>query len=148
MSLAGAQHKLAVVYRDKKLYEPEPGDVSTHILKPDHHGEDYPGSVINEYFTMRLAKAIGLKVPEVHRHYCPSPVYIINRFDRTRKNGLVERLHMIDTCQLLNKSRSFKYTEASVETLQKVMECIRAKTPARLWLYQWLIFNVLVGNSG
>ncbi len=40
MSLAGAQHKLPVVYRHEKLYEPEPGEISTHILKPNHQGED------------------------------------------------------------------------------------------------------------
>jgi serine/threonine-protein kinase HipA len=74
MSLAGAQHKLPIVYRDGKLYEPEPGDVSTHILKPNHQGEDYPSSVINEYFVMRLAKAVGLNVPNVHRRYCPSEI--------------------------------------------------------------------------
>jgi serine/threonine-protein kinase HipA len=147
MSLAGAQHKLPVVYRDGKLYEPEAGDVSTHILKPNHPGEDYPSSVINEYFVMRLAQAVGLNVPNVHRHYCPAPVYIIDRFDRVHGNDSIQRLHIIDTCQLLNKSRAFKYTEASVETLTGVMKYIRTKTAARLWLFQWLVFNVLVGNS-
>lgn len=147
MSLAGAQHKLPVVYRDGKLYEPEPGDVSTHILKPNHQGKDYPSSVINEYFVMRLAKAVGLNVPNVYRHYCPSPVYLIDRFDRTQGKDSVQRLHMMDTCQLLNKSRNFKYTEATVETLKSVLAHIRTKTAARLWLFQWLVFNVLVGNS-
>jgi serine/threonine-protein kinase HipA len=147
MSLAGAQHKLPIVYRDGKLYEPEPGDVSTHILKPNHQGEDYPSSVINEYFVMRLAKAVGLNVPNVHRRYCPSAIYIIDRFDRAQGNDSVQRLHVIDTCQLLNKSRSFKYTEASVATLKVVIKHIRTKTTARLWLFQWLVFNVVVGNS-
>lgn len=147
MSLAGAQHKLPIIYRDRKLYEPEPGDVSTHILKPDHPGQDYPSSVINEYFIMRLAKTVGLNVPPVHRHYCPAPVYIVNRFDRVQGNSSTQRLHVIDTCQLLNKSRSFKYTEASVENLQDVMQHIRTKTSVRLWLFRWLVFNVLIGNG-
>ena len=147
MSLAGAQHKLPVIYRDKALYEPEPGEVSTHILKPDHPAQDYPGSVINEYFVMRLAKVLGLNVPPVHRHYCPAPVYIIDRFDRVHDHSGIHRLHVIDSCQLLNKSRSFKYTEASVESLRDIMPHIRTRTSVRLWLYQWLIFNVLVGNG-
>lgn len=37
---------------------------------------------MNEYFTMRLAKAVGLDVPAVHRLYTPQPVYIVDRFDR------------------------------------------------------------------
>jgi serine/threonine-protein kinase HipA len=147
MSLAGAQHKLAVVYRAGTLYEPEPGAVSTHILKPNHPGQDYACSVINEYFIMRLAKAIGLNAPPVHRHYCPSPVYLIDRFDREQRGGSTQRLHMIDACQLLNKSRLFKYEQASVETLAKVMPHIRTRTVARLALFQWLVFNALVGNG-
>jgi serine/threonine-protein kinase HipA len=147
MSLAGAQHKLPVVYRDGKLYEPEPGEVSTHILKPNHQGQDYPASVINEYFVMRLARAIGPSVPDVHRHYCPSAVYIVDRFDRCQRNAGIQRLHMIDACQLLNKPRNFKYTEATVETLTKVIGQVRTRTTARLWLFQWLVFNILTGNS-
>jgi serine/threonine-protein kinase HipA len=147
MALAGAQHKLPVVYRDGKLYEPEPGEVSTHILKPNHQGQDYPASVINEYFVMRLARAIGPSVPDVHRHYCPSAVYIVDRFDRCQRNAGIQRLHMIDACQLLNKPRNFKYTEATVETLTKVIGQVRTRTTARLWLFQWLVFNILTGNS-
>lgn len=82
MSLAGAQHKLAVVLQDGALFEPAGATPSTHILKPDHPDEDYPHSVINEWFVMRLARRLGLDVPDVHRRYVPSPVYLIDRFDR------------------------------------------------------------------
>lgn len=82
MSLAGAQHKLAVVLQDEGLFEPAGSTPSTHILKPDHPDDDYRHTVINEWFVMRLAKRLGLDVPEVHRHYVPSPVYLIDRFDR------------------------------------------------------------------
>jgi serine/threonine-protein kinase HipA len=40
MSLAGAEHKLLVVYQDGKLCEPEGGTPSTHILKPNHPDAD------------------------------------------------------------------------------------------------------------
>lgn len=42
MSLAGAQHKLAVVLQEDALFEPAGATPSTHILKPDHPDEDYP----------------------------------------------------------------------------------------------------------
>jgi len=45
MSLAGAQHKLAVVLQDGALFEPAGATPSTHILKPDHPDEDYPQAV-------------------------------------------------------------------------------------------------------
>lgn len=149
MSLAGAQHKLLVVLRDGQLYEPLPGTPSTHILKPNHVGEDYPASVINEYFTMRLAAAVGLRVPQVRRMYVPEPVYLVERFDRLNSQEANEprRLHVIDTCQLLNKSRSFKYTSATLATLAQAIEQCREKAAARLQLYRWIVFNVLVGNG-
>jgi len=147
MSLAGAQHKLPMVFRNEQLYEPLPGEPSTHILKPNSPDPNYPSTVINEYFVMRLAKAVGLSVPTVYRYYTPQPVYIIDRFDRTNTDGTVLRRHMIDTCQLLNKARNFKYTGATIETLNKVITKCRTRSMARLRLFEWIVFNVLVGNG-
>jgi serine/threonine-protein kinase HipA len=101
MSLAGAQHKLAVVLQEGALFEPAGATPSTHILKPDHPDEDYPHSVINEWFVMRLAKRLGLDVPDVHRRYVPSSVYLIDRFDRILDAQGWQRSHVIDACQLL-----------------------------------------------
>ena len=36
MSGAGAQHKVAVIYRDGRLFEPEGSAISMYILKPMH----------------------------------------------------------------------------------------------------------------
>lgn len=147
MSLAGAQHKLAVVLLDGKLYEPAGATASTHILKPDHQDGDYPHSVINEWFVMRLAKRLGLEVPEVHRRYVPSPVYLIDRFDRTRHANVWQRLHVIDACQLLDLDRSFKYRQGSMETLARLANACRSPAVARSRLFAWLVFNVLTGNN-
>ena len=146
MSLAGAQHKLLVVMRDGELFEPVGDTPSTHILKPNHISDDYRFSVVNEYFTMRLAKAVGLDVPDVHKRYVPQPVYLVDRFDRTSDEP-VRRVHVIDSCQLLNKSRAFKYTAARIESLAEAVKHCRAKAAARLHLYRWMVFNVLVGNG-
>jgi serine/threonine-protein kinase HipA len=147
MSLAGAQHKLAVVIEDGKLYEPVGARASTHILKPDHPDEAYPHSVINEWFSMRLARAMGLDVPSVERRAVPEPVYLIERFDRERLDGQWRRLHAIDACQLLNLDRSYKYSQGSIETLAKLSAGCRGPAVARTKLFQWLVFNVLIGNS-
>ncbi len=145
MSLAGAQHKLAVILSEGVLYEPAGATASTHILKPDHPDKDsYPHSAINEWFVMRLAKRLGLDVPHVHRRYVPSPVYLIDRFDRL-DNG--QRLHAIDACQLLGLDRNFKYREGSVATLAALASACRSPAVARTRLFEWLVFNVLVGNS-
>lgn len=150
MSLAGAQHKLPVVFDRGQLFEPLPATPSTHILKPNHLlAEHYASSVMNEYFTMRLAKEVALAVPEVHRMYVPQPVYIVERFDRIRGPSVEDarRLHVIDTCQLLNKSPAFKYAGANLNTLVQAAELCRERAVARQHLYKWLVFNVLIGNA-
>lgn len=147
MSLAGAQHKLAVVFAHDNLFEPAGATPSTHIIKPDHPDEDYPHSVINEWFIMRLAKRLGLEVPAVHRRYVPSPVYIIDRFDRVKSEAGWERRHVIDACQLLGLDRSFKYAQGSVERLAELAKACRSPAVARIRLFSWLIFNMLVGNT-
>jgi serine/threonine-protein kinase HipA len=86
-------------------------------------------------------------VPAVHRHYTPEPVYIVARFDRvTDAEGRTRRLHIIDACQLLNKSRAFKYSAATLHTLQEVVGACRNRPRTRLQLFNWLVFNVLIGN--
>lgn len=149
MSLAGAQHKLLVVLSAGQLFEPLSGTPSTHILKPNHLDPGYPASVINEFFCMRLARALGLSVPAVTRLYVPEPVYIVERFDRIEVAGSTDakRLHVIDTCQLLNKARAFKYTSAQVNTLTQAATACRERASARLQLYAWLVFNFLIGNG-
>lgn len=147
MSHAGAQHKLAVVFQDGQLFEPAGATPSTHILKPDHPDADYPHSVINEWFVMRLAKKLGLDVPDVHRRYVPAPVYIIDRFDRTKNEDSWQRRHVIDACQLLGLDRSFKYSEGSMENLAALANACRSTAVARTRLFSWLVFNVLVGNT-
>ena len=105
---------------------------------------------------MRLAAAVGLPVPAVFRLYVPEPVYIVERFDRLPPSGNlpeteqttgVARRHVIDTCQLLNKSRSFKYTAAQIDTLQQAVLLCRSRAAARRQMFLWLLFNVLVGNG-
>lgn len=153
MSLAGAQHKMVVVLRDndpdKGVFEPLQGTASTHILKPDSPSSHYPSSAMNEYFTMRLARAVGLDVPDVHILHVPEPVYLVQRFDRTPDGSGdgVQREHIIDTCQLLNESRQAKYHNANLETLQMALRQCRSRTRARIQLFRWLAFSVLVGNG-
>jgi serine/threonine-protein kinase HipA len=158
MSLAGAQHKLLVVYENGRLYEPEGATPSTHILKPNHpDANSYPASVLNEYVTMRIAAAVGLSVPTVHIRYVPEPIYIIDRFDRrvkmlgTTNDGLpqldVQRLHIIDACQLLTRARTFKHSGASLEALRNIIEQTTNKLHSRLQLFRWLVFNVAMAND-
>jgi serine/threonine-protein kinase HipA len=147
MSLAGAQHKLAIVLRDEELFEPVGAKPSTHILKPDSVDPDYPHTAVNEYFTMRLAGTLKVGVPNTLRRYVPSPIYVVERFDRKTKGTDVERLHLIDACQALNLDRQFKYREGHVGRLRELAEKCTPAAIARINLFRWLVFNMLVGNS-
>lgn len=148
MSVAGAQNKLLVVYRNGELFEPEGSEPSTHILKPNHIGDDFPASVINEYFTMSLARELDLHIPQTFRHYTPEPVYIVQRFDRiTTEAGPTQRRHIIDACQLLNRSRAFKYQTATLQSLAAIIDLCRNRALTRLSLYRWLVFNLLIANT-
>jgi len=148
MSLAGAQNKLLVVYRDDALVEPIGSEPSTHILEPNHVSDDSPASVINEYVVMSLAHDIGLSVPSVFRRYTAEPIYLVERFDRrVDPEGRTQRRHIIDACQLLNKSRALKYQTATLLTLAQIVECCRNRVSTRLELYRWLVFNLLVANG-
>jgi serine/threonine-protein kinase HipA len=147
MSLAGAQHKLLVIYKNGLLFEPTGHAPSTHILKPNHPDVVYASSVMNEYFTMRLASMMGLSVPSVYRLYVPEPVYVIERFDRAHNAaGHTDRLHTLDACQLLNQSGQFKYHAATLETLARLVNLCRNRVQTRLLLYRWLVFNTLMAN--
>ena len=151
MSLAGAQHKLAVVMQSGELFEPAGALPSTHILKPDHPRGDYPHSVINEWFVMTLAQRLGLNVPEVHRRYVPQPVYLVNRFDRQLQGSGLQRnkwrrLHAIDACQLLGIDRVYKY-QGSMDKLATIANACRSPALARTRLFAWLVFNLLTGNG-
>ena len=61
LSLAGVQNK-AVLVRDEqgRFGKPLDGMPSSHILKPELPGGEYPGLASNEYFCMRLAARCGL----------------------------------------------------------------------------------------
>ncbi|MEN5117720.1 HipA domain-containing protein [Luteimonas sp. TWI662] len=147
MSLAGAQHKLAVIEDRGALYQPTGSEASTHVLKPDTTDPDYPHTVINEYFVMRLAHTMGLLVPRVQRRYVPEPVFLIERFDRVANDAGTRRVHAIDACQLLNLHRGDKYAAGSVQTLATVITQCRQRLNTRRRLFDWLVFNLLTGND-
>lgn len=158
MSLAGAQHKMLAVLKGSDVYEPVGSTPSTHILKPDHPASDtYPGSAYLEWLTMRLACAAKLATPPVELLHVPQPVYAIERFDRLFDRAdfapetadtppAVQRVHIIDACQLLNKSRVFKYG-AGVQVLRELSQACEDKLITPVLLLRWLVFNLLVAND-
>lgn len=148
MSLAGAQHKMLVIYHEGQLLEPAGHMPSTHILKPEHsQPELYPFTCRNEWFVMTLAGRCGLPVPPVDIIYVPQAAYIVKRFDRSGDYPHHNRLHMMDGCQLLGIPAADKYRASDVQHLVKLSEPCLRQGPTRLAIFRWAVFNALVGNG-
>ncbi|MCK7459112.1 HipA domain-containing protein [Idiomarina aminovorans] len=148
MSLAGAQHKMLLVIKDNRRFEPGGQMPSTHILKPEHSDpESYWFTVRNEYFVMTLAAKCQLNVPNVAIDYVPEPVYIVERFDRIGGLENIKRLHVLDGCQILDISASAKYRASNIDALKRLIQMTRAPAQTAVRLFRWALFNFLVGNG-
>ena len=152
LSLAGAQDKIPVRWADGALWLPQGDAASTHILKPALQPErEFPDAVANETFCLKLAGAIGLRVPAVTLLTDPEPLLLIERYDRVVSAAGIERMHQLDACQLCGVLPQDKY---EVDGGPGFADCFgmldrHSALPAadRLRLVDWLLFNALVGNA-
>jgi len=160
LSLAGVQAKLPVIIRDNKIGLANGTLSSTHIMKFQTKRNTH--IVVNELFCMRLAKKIGLKVANVElRRFGKYPTLLIERFDRVYKKDFVERLHIIDGCQILDLPPTYKYEQnfgnlrdvahiregASFKKLFQSAKLCSIPAIAQLELLNWAMFNLIIGNS-
>lgn len=148
ISGAGSQEKLVACIRDGKISLPLYGTPSTHIIKPGIL--NFPDSVFNEYFCMRLAKACGIPSAECEiLTLKDEPFYVVIRFDRESVNGITRRLHQEDFCQILNVPPKLKYQEdggPGIEECMKRMRIMHLPAVDRLRFVRLAIFNFLIGN--
>jgi len=152
LSLAGAQNKIPVRYAEGRLWLPEGGAASTHILKPAlQPARLFPDSVLNEAFCLRLAGGIGLPVPAVTVLHDPEPLLLVERYDRHLVAGRIERLHQLDLCQIAGVLPANKYEADGGPGYQQCFGLIDdwSAAPAvdRLQLVDWMLLNYLIGNA-
>jgi serine/threonine-protein kinase HipA len=170
LSIAGYQDKLAVYEQDGQWFLVEdPSLASTRIIKPDPIARFMAGMTTNQFMCMRLAAMLNLPVANVQLKHVPEPVLIIDRFDRSVKlaadgKRTVQRIHCIDGCQALGLPVDFKYERpygdgvdvrhlrdgASLNgflTLLNDKTLTQAPGISKLQFLQWIIFQVLIGNT-
>ena len=160
LSLAGVQAKLPVIIKDGRIGLGDGTLSSTHIMK--FQTKKHLHIVINELLCMRLAKSIGLNVADVAlKHFGEYPVLMVERFDRVYKEDFVQRLHVVDGCQMLNLPASYKYEQnfgssrdmahvregASFKKLFAMSKVCKVPAKAQLELIHWAMFNLIIGNS-
>ena len=151
LSLAGAQEKLALANFNGKWYLPVNGAPSTHILKPSREGV-FSSLAQNEYICMKLAKNLGLSVPEVDLlNISGRDVLIVERYDRIVKEKNIERLHQEDFCQALGIMSTVKYQNDGGPGIKDIFNLIKevCTVPAveTMRFLRSVIFNYLIGNS-
>lgn len=150
LSLAGAQDKLPVVFDGDRIGLPRNGTPSSHILKPAIHAVE--DSVTNEGFCLALAEAMQLKPAKSKIHTVRDRQFLlVERYDRTQDaNGRRQRLHQEDFCQALGVAPEVKYQNEGGPDLVQCFELVRRVTrpsaPQVLRLFDYVIFNALIGN--
>ncbi len=150
LSLAGAQQKLPIYYDEEHYYLGYGAAPSNHIIKPAI--ENLDGTVANEAFCMALAQAVGLEVPQtfIHQHE-ETRVFVVKRYDRATTTAGIKRLHQEDFCQALHIPPEYKYEAEGGPSLAACFDLVRNVSSKAgkdlLSLLNWVIFNVLIGNS-
>lgn len=151
LSLAGAQDKLAVGFKDGQIQLIKGGAPTTHILKPLITG--VKDSAHNELFCMQLATRLGLDVPEASLQCVEdTPYYLVARYDRKRnKDGTITRIHQEDFCQALAMAPEIKYEREGGPSIAACQDLIAeyAAQPAadQIKLVNRVLFNYLIGNA-
>ena len=160
MSVAGVQEKLPVTIRDGVIGLGGSSLPSTHILKFGKKEDD--NIVLNEFFCMRLAKACKLDVADVElKRFGEQTTLIVERFDRVIKGDQIERIHVIDGCQLLGVPPALKYERnlgsgrdvshvrngVSFEKLFGAAKSFKRIAKARLSLLEWAMLNLIISNA-
>ena len=153
LSLAGAQDRLPVVFDGNRLGLPRNGTPSTHILKPAIQAVEDSGT--NEGFCLALAEAMQLKPAKSQIHCVENRSFLlVERYDRVVADqglqGPRQRLHQEDFCQALGMVPEMKYQNEGGPNLAQCFELVRRVTrpsaPQVLHLFDYVIFNALIGN--
>ena len=154
LSLAGAQSKLPVMFRDGRFYLPENGSPSTHILKPEL-SEWFKGIVFNEHCCMKLAGSLGVPAAKTQIvNVGDIPCLLVTRYDRAldEETGTTRRIHQEDFCQALGRAPEQKYQSDGGPLAREIVRLIRegwSTMPAKdvLAFVDLVVFNAIIGNA-
>lgn len=130
-SLAGAQAKTALLFRDGAWGVPYGPIPTTHILKPAITGLD--GHDLNEHLCLEAASRCGLAVARSSiQQFGDQTAVVIERYDRIRDGrDVILRIHQEDLCQALSTPPDRKYQNDGGPGTVQIAGLLRAAMPKK-----------------
>jgi serine/threonine-protein kinase HipA len=151
-SLAGAQAKTALLFKDGRWGVPSGSAATSHILKPAVRGLD--DHDLNEHLCLDAADRAGLVVARTHvARFGDESAIVVDRYDRRLVNDELVRIHQEDTCQALGKHPDQKYQRDGGPSPADIATLFRAVMPPRVaedavWRFlDALIWNWLIAGT-
>ena len=129
-SLAGAQAKTALLYRNGRWGVPSGATPTTHILKPAVAGLD--DHDLNEHLCLDAARRAGLLGVRTRiGRFGDQSAIVVERYDRVEIEDEIVRVHQEDLCQALGVSPGRKYQNEGGPTPVQIVDLFRSVMPAR-----------------
>lgn len=144
--LSGVQIKIPMYLNDDGVLYPANNNPFTHILKPAGIGS-YENMPLVEYYTMELARDIGLETAETALVTMPngmSPALLVERFDIRQSPRDKTKIALEDFCSILDLTSDEKYDG----TLERAARALRAistdpkkdiETLLKRAIFAWLV---------
>ena len=155
LSLAGVQNKLLLVATRDGWARPVHGYPSTHLLKTDH--AVHRGIVDAEHAALAFARQLGLEAAESEVATLGDiRCIIVKRFDRSQRDGEVDRLHQEDLLQALGLDPTarggrmkYQHVDADRPSLWHLADLLKrfGSEEDVIVLLIFVVFNTLIGNG-
>jgi serine/threonine-protein kinase HipA len=145
-SLAGAQAKTALLFRDGRWGVPTGSIPTSHILKPAVSGLD--DHDLNEHLCLDAARRAGLVVASTRVvQFAEESAIVVYRYDRRTVDGEIRRIHQEDLCQALGFPPSKKYQNEGGPSPKEIARLFRqAMTPRAADEAIWRFVDALAWN--
>ena len=174
ISIAGAQEKTALLWKDDTWHRPVGTTPTTHIFKLpigkiEHSGMDLSESCENEWLCLKIAEAFGLPVCHADIHTfdgvdvetnvetdvkadVKTKALVVERFDRRHDGNWIMRLPQEDMCQALGVSPNIKYESDGGPGIEFVMRLLlqsqKSKHDRTLFFKSQVLFWLLAAIDG
>ncbi len=158
ISIAGAQEKTALLWKDDVWQRPLGTTPTTHIFKlpigkVEHSGMDLSESCENEWLCLKIAEAFALPVCQAEVcEFNGAKALVVERFDRRLGDGWIMRLPQEDMCQALGVSPNIKYESDGGPGIESIMRFLlqsrESKHDRELFFKSQVVFWLLAAIDG